>query len=945
MRLAQTFFAVVAAVVAALPAPAAAQSAVAPPTIVLDGRALANVKQRVGRDAAVQFAVQALARQADNGLTAGPYTVTAKSKTPPSGDKRDYMSQGRYFWPDPTKPNGLPYIRKDGETNPESRGGDEVPINDMASGVKTLALAYYFTGNERYAAHAALLLRTWFVDPATRMNPHMLYGQMWPGKNLGRSEGILDTRCLLQVVDAVSLLDGSRSLAATDRVGIQQWFKQYAEWLRTSEFGREEASGRNNHGTWCDTQLAAFSLFAGDLPTARRVLLAAKMVRCTEPIEPDGRQPAELARADAFGYSIFNLEALSTLAEIGRRIDIDLWDYRSADGRGIRVAAEWLLPYASGEKSWTFGKKPATGHNDSLVELYRQLAVAFGDERFERLSTSLPESKESRHTVFLSLEHPLLTPEALASIPKPERRMVPPPAAVAAPAVAAVRSRLASELNARSAGRDTLVRKLATSAMAEGVDPLERYAMLSIAREIAADPFDLSLVHGVLLVMSESFQLDPMRELESELSSAARKAGSQAETAAAALDAVNLATRNGEFAAANKFIAIASRSAASSKDATLTQRISDRRAGLARENSLYQAYQRAQSTISKRPADSAARLAVGKWLCFGANQWERGLEQLEKGNNGELAALAAACRGATEDGPELRRRGDLWWDRAQHANASMRRDLERGARHFYSLAVGKVADERGELASRLAALGGPEQLPRHIDLLAAGSPAALATSSQNMPAEATGSSVPVSTQPSLEPNREAASLVLKHGGSLTVQPGGGAAVVLTPSEALPSMSFVVLKVDLTNAKGFGDDELKTFGSLEALEELILDKTSVGDAGLVYIGTLKTLKMLFVDDTGRVTDAGLSSIAGLTTLIELRLKRQKVTDAGLKHLASLTSLESLRLAYNQSVTDAGVEALSHVPKLRYVNAEGTTITSAGAQRARELRSSLRIRIGG
>jgi len=402
---------------------AVAQLVIIPRTIVLDGRALALVKQRVQQqDPITTAALQTSVRYADKEMTQGPYSVTDKSKVPPSGDKRDYMSQGRYFWPDPTKPDGLPYVRKDGETNPESRGGDEERLMDMVRSVRYLSLAFYYMGDERYATHAVLLLRTWFLDPQKRMNPRLLYAVFVPGVNDGRRIGMLETRHLLEVVDAVQLLDSARSLTPADRDGIKSWFREYVTWQLTNEQGYAKEPNPANIGTWCDAQLAGFSLYVGDLATARRVLESARKVRCFDPIEPDGRQPHELARADAFGYSVFNLEALTTLASVGRTAGIDLWSYRAADGRGMQAAANFLVPFIADQQSWTFGNKTAAGHNDQLVELYRRLANFYGEERYEALVAKLPESTKATHVVeltlvYLSARRPRGIPRACGGFP------------------------------------------------------------------------------------------------------------------------------------------------------------------------------------------------------------------------------------------------------------------------------------------------------------------------------------------------------------------------------------------------------------------------------------------------------------------------------------------------------------------------------------------------
>jgi hypothetical protein len=68
--------------------------------------------------------------------------------------------------------------------------------------------------------------------------------------------------------------------------------------------------------------------------------------------DPDGQQPAELRRTRAWHYAAFNLQALVLLANLGERVGVDLWRYQTPDGRSIRIAMAWLLPFALGEKPW-----------------------------------------------------------------------------------------------------------------------------------------------------------------------------------------------------------------------------------------------------------------------------------------------------------------------------------------------------------------------------------------------------------------------------------------------------------------------------------------------------------------------------------------------------------------------------------------------------------------
>jgi len=327
-----------------------------PPRIFLiDAQSLMRTRERVTRnDPALADAIKRLRHDADEALKAGPFSVMDKPFTPPSGDKHDYMSLGPYWWPDPTKPDGLPYIQKDGEVNPEGDSYDRVPLTRMTTAVDTLALAYYLTSDERYGDHAARLIRVWFLDEATRMNPHLQYGQAVPGRTEGRGIGIIDTAQLCRLVDAVGMLAGSRSWTEVDQQGIEAWFRNYLQWLRESRHGQDENRAPNNHGTWYDVQVVSFALFVDRPEIAREVLQSVPARRIATQIEPDGRQPLELARTRSWDYSVMNLQGMFNLAILGQRVGVDLWQAETTDGRSIRKALEWLIPYATGEKKWTY---------------------------------------------------------------------------------------------------------------------------------------------------------------------------------------------------------------------------------------------------------------------------------------------------------------------------------------------------------------------------------------------------------------------------------------------------------------------------------------------------------------------------------------------------------------------------------------------------------------
>ena len=215
-----------------------------------------------------------------------------------------------------------------------------------------------------------MLLRTWYLDPATKMNPHLQFGQAIPGRTEGRGIGIIDTAQLINLVDSVELLRSSEAWSESDHRELQGWFRAYLKWLLTSSHGKTEANTKNNHAVWYDAQVASFALFVDDKATARATLVQVGPRRIAKQIEPDGRMPHELARTKSFSYTHMNLRGFLHLARLAEHVDVDLWGYRSADGRSIEAALDWLEPFVAGREEWKH--KQISAHSPSSARmLYR----------------------------------------------------------------------------------------------------------------------------------------------------------------------------------------------------------------------------------------------------------------------------------------------------------------------------------------------------------------------------------------------------------------------------------------------------------------------------------------------------------------------------------------------------------------------------------------------
>ena len=357
-----------------------------PLTLFLDGAVLAKNKEAAQSDVTKKNALQNFLKSADKIVKMGKlYSVMDKNIVPPSGDKHDYMSQAPYWWADSSKPNGLPYIRRDGERNPElNKISDHEEMDKLEEDAQATALAYYFSKDERYAQYATQLLKTWFLDAKTRQNPHLNFGQGIPGINTGRGIGIIETRNIYQIVDAAILLRGSKYWSNDDHTALKKWFSDYLTWLLESPIGKDEADEHNNHGTHYDVQVIALALFTDKSDLAKKQIEITK-TRMASQLKPDGSQPHELARTASWDYVNMNLTGFFAIARLGEHVGLDLWKYETTDGKNLQKCVDWLIPYLKKEKKWDYQQIKKIQYN-LTVDLLRIASKKYQNPNYEALA-------------------------------------------------------------------------------------------------------------------------------------------------------------------------------------------------------------------------------------------------------------------------------------------------------------------------------------------------------------------------------------------------------------------------------------------------------------------------------------------------------------------------------------------------------------------------------
>lgn len=364
---------------------------------------------------------------ADFSLGVVPPSVLDKKHVPPSGDKRDYFSLSVYFWPDGEAENGLPYVPRDGQVNPETADYDRPGFEAMCGHVDVLSLAYALSGEERFAAKAASFLRTWFLDESTGMNPHMLFAQYIPGENVelpwkdyparfvpgtdGRSGvfvsfgGVIEDLHLVPLTDCLGLLRESKHWSDADHLAMVRWYAAYTEWLLTHQHGLDEAACRNNHGSWYWADILCFLNFIGQPEKARGFLPQKFAERFRLQIEPDGSQPEELVRTISQSYTAFSLCSFSNMAVSASQSGFEAWSWMTGDGRSIVKAMDWFLPYLTGEKAWAWKQiKPFAA--DSIVGSLAACSHGTGNPKYRDAIRHLPGLASDNTTRLLYGESP-----------------------------------------------------------------------------------------------------------------------------------------------------------------------------------------------------------------------------------------------------------------------------------------------------------------------------------------------------------------------------------------------------------------------------------------------------------------------------------------------------------------------------------------------------------
>ncbi|WP_316833104.1 alginate lyase family protein [Pedobacter aquatilis] len=362
----------------------------------------AGKKADLKKEATEVLKKQVLA-EASWAMTQQPVTVTAASSPRSAGGKHDFFSEADYFWPDPQNPEG-PYINRDGMTNPDNFLEHRKAMVRFSKIIGALASAYKITGDEKYVKQALIHLKAWFVNQETLMNPNLLYAQAVKGRFTGRNYGIIDTIHLMEVAQGTLVMENAKAFDKATLKAVKKWFADYTLWLNTSKPGIQEKTVKNNHATCWAMQVASFARLYGDENMLDSIRTNYKTNLLPNQMAVDGSFPLEMARTKPYGYSIFNLDAMTMLCQILSSPKENLWDFQTGDGKSIRKGISFLYPFIADKSKWTLAPDVMYWDNWPVAQPF----LLFGANAF---------NEQSWYNTWKKLDHKPQVEEVIRNLP------------------------------------------------------------------------------------------------------------------------------------------------------------------------------------------------------------------------------------------------------------------------------------------------------------------------------------------------------------------------------------------------------------------------------------------------------------------------------------------------------------------------------------------------
>lgn len=194
--------------------------------------------------------------------------------------------------------------------------------------IYALSLTYRLTAEKRYLDKAAAFLTAWAKANQPNGDP-------------------IDDTNLDGAIEGYDLI--KKDLKAKENKKISRWLQQTGE-TEINKLNPKRATSFNN---WHSHRLKIVGEigFAIDDKDLQRWAIEGLKVQLVKNLKPDGSS-WDFEERDAMHYHLYDLEPLLKLAIVLKRATgVDYYSYQSEAQTSIKKSVEWVLPYATGEKT------------------------------------------------------------------------------------------------------------------------------------------------------------------------------------------------------------------------------------------------------------------------------------------------------------------------------------------------------------------------------------------------------------------------------------------------------------------------------------------------------------------------------------------------------------------------------------------------------------------
>jgi len=222
----------------------------------------------------------------------------------------------------------------------------------------------------------------------------------------------------------------------------------------------------------------------------------------------------------------------------------------------------------------------------------------------------------------------------------------------------------------------------------------DQYVLLKIGREIAAGAGDAATALQAVEKQAERFDI-PAAKLRAEtLLTAASEAtapGQHKAVAEAVLPVVDDLAGADDIELALDVCEAGRAAAQKSRQFALVNELRARADELKKQQGSSQEYRQALAVMEDEPAEPAANLAAGRYLCLIKGDWDHGVPMLALGSDAALKAVALMELRGADTAEQQAAIGNAWWDAAETRQGAERDTLRLRAGVWYRRAEPKMA--------------------------------------------------------------------------------------------------------------------------------------------------------------------------------------------------------------------------------------------------------------